>query len=103
MLAFAAPKNTPGRHQVNQVVLPDVRQRLNYLESYTTDRCTTCHVAIDDPEFSKAPPARKWEQSIPGISEAMQRMGKPPVDPPAPPTLAKGDVALSAGQVTERW
>ena len=48
---FVAPKNTPGRHQVNQLVLPDVRQRLNYLETYTTDRCTTCHVAIDDPEF----------------------------------------------------
>jgi mono/diheme cytochrome c family protein len=100
---FTAPKNTPGRHQVNQLVLPDVRQRLNYLESYTTDRCTTCHIAIDDPEFSKDRLAQKLERSIPGISEAMQRMGLSPIDPPAPPALASGSVVLTAGRVTERW
>ncbi len=100
---FVAPMNTPGRHQVNQLVLPDVRQRLNYLESYTTDRCTTCHVAIADPEFSPDRLARKLERSILGISEAMQRMGHGPVDYPAPPKLAGEDVALPAGQVTEHW
>ncbi len=100
---FVAPKNTPGRHQVNQLVLPEVRQRLNYLESYTTDRCTTCHVAITDPEFSPERLARKLERSIPGISEAMQRMGKPAVDFPAPPKPVDAEAALPVGQVTEHW
>jgi len=103
MLDFTAPINTPGRHQVNQLVLPDVRQRLNYLESYTTDRCTTCHVAIADPEFSKDRLARKLERSLPGVSEAMQRLGQPPVAPPAPPTVEGKGTALPAGRVTEHW
>ncbi|MFH1110382.1 MAG: hypothetical protein V1790_14470 [Planctomycetota bacterium] len=103
MLDFTAPKNTPGRHQVNQLVLPDVRQRLNYLESYTTDRCTTCHVAIDDPEFSKDRLARKLERSLPGISEAMQRMGQPAVSPPPPPMVEEKGTALPEGRVTEHW
>ena len=100
---FAAPKNTPGRHQVNQLVLPHVRQRLNYLESYTTDRCTTCHIAIDDPEFSKEQLAKKLERSLPGISEAMQRMGEAPTDPIDPPLVAATGVKLPAGTVTEHW
>jgi cbb3-type cytochrome oxidase cytochrome c subunit len=103
MLDFTAPKNTPGRHQVNQLVLPDVRQRLNYLESYTTDRCTTCHVAIDRPEFSKDRLARKLERSLPGVSEAMQRMGHPAVSPPSPPAVEGKGTALPEGRVTEHW
>lgn len=100
---FTSPKNTPGRHQVNQLVLPDVRQRLNYLESYTTDRCTTCHVAIDNPEFSQERLARKLERSLPGVGEALQRMGQPPLMPPAPPTIEGKGTALPAGKVTEHW
>lgn len=103
LLDFTAPKNTPGRHQVNQLVLPEVRQRLNYLETYTTDRCTTCHVAIDDPEFSKDRLARKLERALPGISEAMQRMGEPAMEPPDPPVALGTGEKLPAGQVTEHW
>ncbi|MEK7755658.1 MAG: hypothetical protein AAB385_00390, partial [Planctomycetota bacterium] len=103
LLDFTAPMNTPGRHQVNQLVLPDVRQRLNYLESYTTDRCTTCHVAIDDPEFSQERLARKLERSLPGISEAMQRMGHPAAASPVPPAVEGKGTALPEGRVTEHW
>ncbi len=103
LLDFTAPKNTPSRHQINQLVLPDVRQRLNYLESYTTDRCTTCHVAIDDVEFSQERLARKLERSLPGVSEALQRMGKPAVTPPQAPTIAGRGTALPVGQVAEYW
>ncbi len=102
LLDFTAPKNTPGRHQVNQLVLPDVRQRLNYLETYTTDRCTTCHIAIDDPEFSKDRLAQKLERSLAGISEATQRSGGSAVDPPTPPVLENGKT-LTAGRVTDHW
>jgi len=98
---FTAPKNTPGRYQVNQLVLPNVRQRLNYLETYTTDRCTTCHIAIDDPEFSKDKLAEKLEQSLSGINEALQRLGEQPLDPPAAPTVS--GKALTPGEVTKHW
>lgn len=103
LLDFTAPKNTPARHQVNQLVLPDVRQRLNYLESYTTDRCTTCHVAIDDPEFSKGNLARKLERSLPGVMEAMQRAGKTGLPLPQPPTLHGTESPLPPGKVTDHW
>jgi cytochrome c2 len=100
---FTAPKNTPGRQQVNQLVLHDVRQRLNYLEGYTIDRCTTCHVAIDDPDFSRENLARKLERSIPGINEELQRQGAAPLDPPTPPVVRDRGVALPAGGVTDHW
>ena len=103
LVDFTAPKNTPSRHQVNQLVLPNVRQRLNYLETYTTDRCTTCHVAIDDPEFSKERLARKLEQSLPGVNEALQRLGHEALEYPPAPTPEGADRALEAGRVTEHW
>jgi len=100
---FTAPKTTPGRERVEQLVLPDVRQRLNYLETYTTDRCTTCHIAIDDPEFSRERLARKLERSLEGINDELERMGMAPYEPPAPPVLAQGGVTLPSGTVTEHW
>ncbi len=100
---FTAPVTTPARHQVRQLVLPDVRQRLNYLDSYTTDRCMTCHVAINDPEFSKDRLARQLERSLPGINEALQRMGEDPRDPPAPPVAQSTGEPLPIGRVTEHW
>lgn len=103
LLDFTAPKNTPGRYQVNQLVLPDVRQQLNYLETYTTDRCTTCHVAIADPEFSRDRLAQRLERSLPGINEALQRMGQSGEELPTPPMVAGGQAPLPAGKVTEHW
>jgi len=46
-LAWTNPKRT-----VNQVVVPDVRTDLNFLTVETIDRCQTCHVNIDNPDFS---------------------------------------------------
>ncbi|RME38687.1 MAG: hypothetical protein D6788_06955, partial [Planctomycetota bacterium] len=100
---FAAPKNTPGRQQINQYVLPDVRMPLNYLESYTTDRCTTCHVAIDDPEFSPDRLARKLERRLPAINEALRRKGFEPLSFPEPPTLSGETEPLPVGHVTDHW
>lgn len=99
---FTAPKNTPSRHQINQVVLADVRQRLNYLETYTTDRCATCHVAIQDPDFSKERLAARFERSISGINEQLQRIGKTPIPIPPAPKSADGRT-IPDGRVTEHW
>ncbi len=103
LLDFTAPKTTSGRHQVKQLVLPDVRQRLNYLESYTTDRCTTCHVAIDDPEFAKDRLAQKLERALAAINEARQRNGEELFELPLPPVLKGYDQALMPGNVTDHW
>lgn len=46
-------KDTPGREEVKQVFMPDIRVNYNFTDSYATDRCATCHYGIDDPEFSK--------------------------------------------------
>ncbi len=102
LLDFVSPRNTPARYQVNQLVLPEIRQQLNYLVTYTTDRCTTCHLGIADPDFSKDRLAQRLERSLPGILEAMQRMGQDPPDLPSPPKTTTG-TPIPAGQVTEHW
>lgn len=53
MLDFAAPTGTPGRQEIKQVFTQDVRFSYNFLDSYVTDRCMTCHVAIDNPDFTE--------------------------------------------------
>ncbi len=104
---FTAPKGTPARHEVRQLVLPDIRQELNYLQTYTTDRCTTCHVSIDDKNFTLGNLARRFERALPAIGEAMQREGlDPPVNPDIPTLVMDGDdeaPELVAGKVTEHW
>ncbi|MCH7873333.1 MAG: hypothetical protein IID33_16680, partial [Planctomycetes bacterium] len=103
LLDFMSPKLTPARHDVKQLVLPNIRQRLNYLETYTTDRCTTCHIAIDDPAFGKDRLARTLERAIPAINEARQRNGDEPFDLPAAPIIEGQDKPLPAGRVTDHW
>ncbi len=39
--------------KVQQVVVPDIRTDLNYLTVETIDRCSTCHVNIDNPAFEE--------------------------------------------------
>lgn len=99
---FAAPWTTKGRQHVHQLVLPEVKQRLNYLEGYTTDRCTTCHVSIDDPDFSMDRLARKFESVLPAINEELQRDGMDPLNYPASPTLPDGRTP-PPGKVTAVW
>lgn len=53
IVEYAPPKGVPGRQEVRQVFMPDVRFDYNFIDSYVTDRCITCHVSIDDPKFSK--------------------------------------------------
>ncbi len=104
LMDFTAPKGTESRHEVKQYVLPDVRQELNYLQTYTTDRCTTCHVAIDDKGFTRENLARKFERALPAINEKLIRQSLAVVDFPEIPEVS-GDFApeIAPGQVTEFW
>ncbi len=47
------PKGVPGRQEVRQVFMPPIRFDYNFIDSYVTDRCMTCHVSIDDPLFTR--------------------------------------------------
>ncbi len=97
---FAAPKGVPGRNEVKQVVLPDVRVDLNFVESYQTDRCITCHVAIDNKDFTKENIARKLEDALLAINEKMARE-KQPVRFELPVVEGRDD--LAQGNVTSGW
>lgn len=104
MFDFAAPKNTPGRHEIKQLVLPDVRQELNYLQSYTTDRCVTCHIAIDNRDFTMEALAAKFEKGIPSINEQRAKLGRPALPMPAPPELSGEDAPkVEPGNVMKHW
>jgi len=100
LMDFAAPKGTPGRNEVKQVVLPDVRVDLNFVESYQTDRCMTCHVAIDNKDFTKENISRRLEDAIEAINEKLQREKKP-VRLELPVVEGRDD--LLPGEVTEGW
>ncbi len=104
LMDFTAPKGTPARHEVRQLVIQNVRQELNYLQTYTTDRCTTCHVSISDKTFTFENLARRFERALPSINEALTAAGQPTVNSPPVPELAGDDVPkLKTGQVTDFW
>ncbi len=99
LLDFAAPKGTGGRNEIKQVVLPDVRVEFNFLQSYATDRCMTCHVAIADKNFTKENLARRLEKAIGAANEELKRQGEPLLTQP----LVAGREDLTAGQVGKSW
>ncbi|HWL94056.1 MAG TPA: hypothetical protein VNT79_11025 [Phycisphaerae bacterium] len=57
-------KDTPGRQEVRQVFMPDIRVDYNFTDSYATDRCITCHVGIDDPAFTKENYVKQAEKAL---------------------------------------
>jgi len=63
-LDFVAPKGTPGRQEIRQVFMNDIRADYNFAESYITDRCITCHVAIDDPAMTRENFVEQAEQAL---------------------------------------
>lgn len=80
---FAAPKGTPGREEIKQVVLPSVRTELNFAQSYATDRCTTCHIEIDNPEMTRDNFAATLERALANINEQRRSAGTAPMASPA--------------------
>ena len=42
-------------YKVNQVVIPDIKYDVNFAAVPVVDRCTSCHLGIDNPDFSSAP------------------------------------------------
>ncbi|RJP30952.1 MAG: hypothetical protein C4547_16135 [Phycisphaerales bacterium] len=101
---FAAPFSTPGRQEIKQIVLPDVRQPLNYLQSYTIDRCTTCHTGIDNKALTRQALVRRFEEAIPAINDYLADRGAAPLDPVEAPTLAGNDAPrLTSGNVSRHW
>jgi len=42
-------------YKVNQIVVADVKYDVNFASVPVVDRCTSCHLGIDNPDFSEAP------------------------------------------------
>ena len=42
-------------YKINQVVVRDVKYDVNFAEVPKVDRCTSCHLGIDNPDFADAP------------------------------------------------
>ncbi len=103
LLDFTAPKATPGRFEVKQVVAQDVKSKLNFLEGYKVDRCNTCHVVIADRSYAEERLVGLFEEAIPAISEVMAREGGPQIGLPNPPPVYGLTAEQMLGQVARRW
>ncbi|MEK6643419.1 MAG: c-type cytochrome [Planctomycetota bacterium] len=71
-LDYLAPSGVPGREEVQQVFMKGIRFNYNFLDSYVTDRCITCHVGIDNPAYSMESFVKKTEGAI--GSEAVRKV-----------------------------
>ncbi|MCG3129116.1 MAG: hypothetical protein CHACPFDD_04025 [Phycisphaerae bacterium] len=84
-----------GQIRVKQVVLPEVRKPLNFLDSYQVDRCQSCHVAIDRAEFGDEEMCVNLLLAVAAANSERQAAGKTPVSlpiplPDAPPAAGSG-------------
>ncbi|MEE2876373.1 MAG: c-type cytochrome [Candidatus Neomarinimicrobiota bacterium] len=41
--------------KINQIIIPDITDDMNFVQMPKVDRCTTCHLGIDKPGFEDAP------------------------------------------------
>lgn len=64
ILDMFPPKGVPGRLEVRQVFSKPIRFDYNFVDSYVTDRCTTCHVGIDNPDMTLAAFVRRTETAM---------------------------------------
>ncbi|RIK69256.1 MAG: hypothetical protein DCC65_00475 [Planctomycetota bacterium] len=76
LLDYLAPKDTPGHEEVRQVFMKSIRFDYNFADSYVTDRCTTCHVGIDDPNLSVESFVRKTAAALsnPDVQKALSEV-----------------------------
>lgn len=42
-------------YKIRQIVLKDIPEDVNFMKVQRVDRCTTCHLGIDNPDFKNAP------------------------------------------------
>lgn len=42
-------------YKIRQIVLSDIRDDVNFMKVSKVDRCTTCHLGIDNPDYQDAP------------------------------------------------
>lgn len=42
-------------YRIHQIVLKDIPEDVNFMQTQRADRCTTCHLGIDNPDYQHAP------------------------------------------------
>lgn len=74
LLDYLAPKDTPGHEEVRQVFMKPIRFDYNFVDSYVTDRCVTCHVGIDDPNLTVQSFVRRTSAALanPAVQSALK-------------------------------
>ncbi|GMU35120.1 MAG: c-type cytochrome [Planctomycetia bacterium] len=74
LLDYLAPSGTPGHEEVRQVFMKPIRFDYNFVDSYVTDRCVTCHVGIDDPTLTVESFVRRTGASLenPAVQSALK-------------------------------
>lgn len=64
ILDYAPPHGIPGREEVKNLFMKDIRVDMNFTDTYVSDRCTTCHIGIDNPELTKENLVDQAEQAL---------------------------------------
>lgn len=72
ILDFAPPHDIPGRQEVKNLFMKDIRTDLNFTDTYVSDRCTTCHIGIDNPLMTQDNLVAQAEQAL--QSETVQKV-----------------------------
>lgn len=87
--ALTQPAPTSEPLAIRQVVLPLVRRDLHFTQTATTDRCMTCHAAIDADDLSTHRLATKLTDDLLQISERIRRQNLTPQSKPWNPRLGE--------------
>lgn len=64
IIDFAPPHDIPGREEVKNLFMKNVRVDMNFTDTYASDRCTTCHIGIDNPDFTRDNLVAQAEQAL---------------------------------------
>ena len=64
ILDYAPPKDIPGRQEVKNLFMENIRVDMNFTDTYVSDRCTTCHIGIDNPAMTRENLMAQAEQAL---------------------------------------
>lgn len=78
ILDYAAPHDIPGRQEVKNLFMKNIRTDLNFTDTYVSDRCTTCHIGIDNPDLTRDNLIAQAEQALQSqrVQEVLERENK---------------------------
>ncbi|HRW55608.1 MAG TPA: c-type cytochrome, partial [Phycisphaerae bacterium] len=64
IIDFAPQHDIPGRQEVKNLFMKNIRMNLNFTDTYVSDRCTTCHIGIDNASMTQENLVDQAEQAL---------------------------------------